>query len=137
MSFLDALASSIATAEGYFVTGSLSFNLSNPGDLMYAGQPYAAPHPVTGKDGKVRTFAQFARQTQGIVALYRQILVRVAQGASLRKLICDPVVGWAPDADGNNSSNYLTETLRRLASVGVTVDPDAPLWQYLGVQRIS
>ena len=89
MNFLDALASSIATAEGYFAAGSLPLKLSNPGDLLFAGQPFAVPHPVTGKDGKVRTFAQFAGHPQGIVALYRQILARVAQGYSLRKLICD------------------------------------------------
>jgi hypothetical protein len=131
--FLESLASAIATAEGFYSDDRsvIPVRLNNPGDLMFAGQANAQPHNITGGDGKVRTFAEFTILPQGVVALYRQILARVAQGYSLRKLICDPQTGWAPASDGNDSNNYLKETLRRLSVAGYTIDPDAPLWDYV------
>lgn len=129
MDTLAKLCSAIATAEGYFSPDEkcVPRRLNNPGDLMFAGQLGASIHHVTGGDKKVRPFAEFTRPELGVAALYRQVLKRIAEGATLRKLICDPVTGWAPAADGNDTNNYLLETMRR---TGIT-DPDAPLLDFL------
>ena len=113
------LASAIASAEGYFVSGSLPARNNNPGDLREAGS-----YPTF--DG----FVVFKQKNAGIAALYRQICLNIFRGESLRNL----VYSWAPPEDHNNSENYLRETARR---IGLTMDQaDEPLWNFLEIEHV-
>lgn len=122
---IEKLASSIATAEGFFIHNSVPSRDNNPGDERAA--PWldgSASH--AGADG----FVHFAQVGLGIAGLYHQIALNIARGYSLRKLIFT----WAPPSDGNNSENYLTETARRIG-----MEPsqfDTPLYIFLGVSLI-
>lgn len=119
MCLIDALANAIATAEGFFVNGSLPNRNNNPGDLRAA--PWLQ-HPVVGAG-----FWQAESQASGIAGLYHQLALDIARGQSLRALIS----AWAPPSDGNNTENYINETMRRLGVQGFIIDPDAPLQKYL------
>jgi hypothetical protein len=115
---LYRLACAISTAEGWFNLDPyvLPRRNNNPGDLKFAGQMNAV------KDGE---FARFSCPEAGIVALYRQILARAAQGCTLRELI----ESWAPPNE-NDTANYLAETVRRMGDI----DPDRKLWEYLTLE---
>src|SRR5271154_1060576 len=91
------LASSIASAEGFFVSGSLPERNNNPGDLRAA--PWL-PHPVI-QGG----FWVASNRAAGVAGLYHQICLSIARGESLRQLISI----WAPPSDGNNTANYIAE----------------------------
>jgi hypothetical protein len=119
VNFLFNLASAIATAEGFFITGSLPQRNNNPGDLRNA--PWLQ-HPVI-----VDGFWQAGSRESGIAGLYHQIALGIARGQSLRQLISI----WAPPSE-NNTDNYIKETARR---VGIT-NVDTPLADYLDVMRV-
>lgn len=118
--FIFKLASAIATAEGFFTSGSLPERNNNPGDLR--GAPWVLPHPVIEHG-----FWVASSRAAGIAGLYHQIALGIARGESLRQLISI----WAPPTE-NNTTNYIAETARR---VGIT-DLDAPLWNNLDVTRL-
>lgn len=116
---IGKLASAIATAEGYFVSGSLPARNNNPGDLRAA--PWL-PNPKI-----VNNFVVFLSPGAGMAGLYHQIALDIARGASLRSLIQK----WAPPTE-NNTQNYLNETARR---VGIA-DLDQPLQELLEISLI-
>ena len=141
LDLLDLL-SALSTAEGYWVAGTPPHEDNNPGDLRFAGQVGA----VKSKHG-TPPFAHFDCLGRGIANNLRQILKRVAEGhavpgkpwqpMTLRILLTDPEIGWAPAADGNNAPLYLREAIRRVkAFSGLEIDPDKPLWDYLIIERI-
>lgn len=113
------IASAIATAEGYWVLNSPPSRNHNPGDLRAA--PWLPTR--TTKSG----FVQFASPSEGIAGLYHQISLDTARGLTLRQLI----EKWAPPTDGNNTTNYINETVRR-----TSLNPDIPIQQYLEIDRI-
>ena len=117
---IDKLASAIATAEGYFVAGSVPQRNNNPGDLR--GAPWLTNPKV------INHFVQFSTPGQGIAGLYHQVALDMARGVTLRQLISK----WAPPSDGNNTENYLKETARR---VGIA-DVDQPLQELLEIELI-
>jgi hypothetical protein len=115
--FLFRLASSFATAEGAFASGSLPNTDNNPCDLRLA--PWVTNPVIRGG------FWRPASLAEGIAGLYHQLALDIARGWSIRKL----VYTYAPPGDHNNSENYLTETMRRM---GIPMsDIDTPLWNYL------
>ena len=113
------LASAIATGEGFFVNGSLPARDNNPGDLRAA--PWLTNPSVAHGFWVARSLPE------GIAGLYHQIALDVARGYTLRQLIS----AWAPHSDGNNTASYISETARRTG-----LDPDTPLWNYLGIEAI-
>lgn len=124
--FIDKLASAIATAEGFFAPGDpLPKHNHNPGDLR------AAP------DAKiVKGFAVALNDAQGIAWLYRQLLLMIARGWPLRRIIFT----WAPEGDGNNSENYYRETCRRVGVPYFSADDahhEPPAWTYLEIHEIK
>jgi len=121
---IEAIANAIATAEGFFVNGTLPARDNNPGDLRAA--PWLQ-HPVVAGG-----FWNASSVGAGVAGLLHQIALDVARGQSLRQLI----YAWAPPSDGNNTANYLTETVRRLAAQGFTIDPEKPLQEYLTLVNI-
>jgi hypothetical protein len=80
---IQRLAEAIARYEGFYVPGSVPQRLNSPGDLIFARQPGAKPHPITGRDGKVRTYAEFPTSDAGWEALRRQIRLDVRRGLTL------------------------------------------------------
>lgn len=112
----DGVASTIQTIEGWF-PGSVSFRLNNPGNLMYAGQPGATPHPIVGSDGKTRVFAEFATLDQGQAALDAQIALDASRGLSISQFAAK----YAPAQDANDPASYAAKIA---AAAGLTVaDP--------------
>jgi hypothetical protein len=74
---------------------------------------------TVGSDGQ---FGQYATPEDGIAAAARQLALNQSRGLTTpRQLITDPVHGWAPASDGNNSESYM----RTLALNGI--DPDKPI----------
>ena len=121
---IEAIANAIATAEGFFVNGALPQRLNNPGDLRAA--PWLQ-HPVVAGG-----FWNSPSIGAGVAGLLHQIALDIARGQSLQQLI----YAWAPPSDGNNTANYLKETVRRLAAQGFTIDPQVPLQNYLTVVNV-
>lgn len=121
---IQELSNAIATAEGFFVDGVLPQRNHNPGDLRAA--PWLQ-HPVVSGG-----FWQAPSDAAGIAGLQHQIALDIARGMTLRQLI----TAWAPPSDGNNTRNYLAETLRRLTVQGLSIDPDTPLQNYLTIKSI-
>ncbi len=120
---LFKLASAIATAEGFFGgdPNARPRRDHNPGDLRAA--PWLT-HP--GRDGG---FWKAASDAEGIAGTTHQIALDIARGMTLRQL----VYSWAPPTDGNNSAQYLAETMRR---VGIE-NPDTPLWNFLEIAKLA
>lgn len=115
----DRLMLAIAQQEGYGRTGKVPTRLNNPGDLMFAHQANAKPHAITGADGKVRTYAEFAKIEDGFAALRRQIYLDRERGLTLAEFVRK----YAPASDGNNPSAYMKFLMGEL---GVD-NPDAKL----------
>ena len=116
---ISKLASAIATAEGFFVEGSLPQRDNNPGDLRAA--PWLV-HPVVEHGFWVaRSLAE------GTAGLCHQIALDIARGWTLRQLIA----AWAPPSDGNKTDDYIRETCRRTG-----LDADTPLWNYLSIEHL-
>ena len=116
---ISLLASAIASGEGVFVNGSLPQRNNNPGDLRAA--PWLK-HPVIAHG-----FWVAGSMAEGIAGLYHQIALDIARGWTLRQLI----TAWAPESDGNNTTNYIAETARRTG-----LDTDVPLYNYLSIEHI-
>jgi hypothetical protein len=110
----DAVASTIQTVEGWF-PGSVSYRLNNPGNLLYAGQPGAVPHPITGSDGKVRTFAEFSSVAAGQQALDNQIALDASRGLTISQF----AQKYAPAQDSNDPTSYAA---RIAAAAGLSVN---------------
>lgn len=121
---IEAIANAIATAEGFFVAGALPQRSNNPGDLRAA--PWLQ-HPVVAGG-----FWNAPSVGAGVAGLLHQIALDVARGQSLQQLI----TSWAPPSDGNNTDNYINETLRRLKVQGFDIDSTVPLQNYLTVVNI-
>jgi hypothetical protein len=122
---IEAIANAIASAEGFFVNGALPSRNNNPGDLRAA--PWLQ-HPVVAGG-----FWTAPSVGAGCAGLLHQIALDIARGQSLQQLI----YSWAPPSDGNNTANYLSETVRRLASQGFSIDPAKPLQDYLTVTLVQ
>lgn len=124
MGLIEAIANAIASAEGFFVAGALPQRNNNPGDLRSA--PWLT-HPVV-----TNGFWTANSIGAGVAGLLHQIALDIARGQSLQQLI----YSWAPPSDGNNTANYLKETVRRLAAQGYEIDPAKPLQDYLTVTNV-
>jgi hypothetical protein len=124
---VDKICSAIASAEGYFVEGSIPQKMNNPGDLR--------AFPVDPRATIEHGFWHALTIGQGISGLYHQVSLDIARGYTLRKLI----YAWAPPLDHNDSENYLKETARR---VGLTYYPperaaeEPPLWTFLEITHL-
>lgn len=121
---IEAIANAIATAEGFFVAGTLPNRNNNPGDLRNA--PWLV-HPVVAGG-----FWTANSVGAGVAGLLHQIALDIARGQSLQQLI----TSWAPPSGGNNTDNYINETLRRLKLQGWDIDSTLPLQSYLTVENI-
>lgn len=117
--FLFRLISAIATQEGFFLNGSLPRRDNNPGDLRNA--PWLI-HPVV-----VKGFWEAASLQEGLAGLYHQVALDIARGWTLEQLISS----WAPASDGNRTSEYISETARR-----VGIPSNVPLWNFLTIEEI-
>ncbi len=100
--------------EGWF-PGSVSYRLNNPGNLMYAGQPGAVPHPITGSDGKSRVFAEFPSVAAGQQALDNQIALDASRGLTISQF----AQKYAPAQDSNDPTSYAA---RIAAASGLSVN---------------
>lgn len=123
--FLYYLASSFASAEGWQDPNGRPRRNNNPGDLRNADPMY--PKRDRALDG----FVVFPSPEAGIASLYRQLLLDIARGWSIRKV----VYTYAPPNDANDSENYLKETMRRMQIK--PEDIDTPLYNFLGLEYIS
>lgn len=99
---MEKLAEAIARMEGFYLNGTVPNRLNNPGDLVFVGQHGAKPHPITGKDGKVRTYCEFATTEDGWAALHRQIQLDAGRGLTLLQFIHK----YAPASDANDPKGY-------------------------------
>jgi hypothetical protein len=124
MGLIDSLANAIATAEGFFVNGSLPQRNNNPGDLRAA--PWLT-NPILSNG-----FWTAATLGAGIAGLQHQLALDIARGWTLKQLI----YAWAPPTDNNKTDVYLSETVRRLAQQGIVVNVDVPLQNYLKIIQI-
>ena len=116
MALLD-VANTIKTIEGWFKTGTVSQRLNNPGNLMYAGQAGATPHPIYDADGKlVGTFAEFSSPDAGEAALQRQIQLDASRGLSIQ----DFANKYAPSGHGTNDPNAYAQQIA--AATGLSVN---------------
>lgn len=84
---LSSIARAIAEVEGYFKPGTVAARLNNPGNLVYVGQQGATPAPITGADGRVRTFARFASPEAGEAALDRDLALKAGRGLTIEQTI--------------------------------------------------
>jgi hypothetical protein len=107
---LGKLAIAIALREGDDRPGTVPERLNNPGDLMYVRQVGAKPHPIVGKDGKTRVYAEFPTALAGWVALFEQIRLDAARGKTLEEFIGK----YAPASDNNDPTSYLSFVMRQL-----------------------
>jgi len=121
---VEAIANAIATAEGFFVEGSIPANRNNPGDLRSA--PWLQNAAVVGGFWNATSIAA------GIAGLHHQIALDIARGMSLKELI----YAWAPPSDGNETAHYLNETVRRIAVQGLVINFNTPLWNYLTLKKV-
>jgi hypothetical protein len=110
----DTVASTIQTVEGWF-PGSVSYRLNNPGNLLYAGQPGAVPHPITSSDGTVHVFAEFPTVEAGQAALDNQIALDASRGLSIAQF----AQKYAPAQDSNDPASYAAQIA---ANAGLTVN---------------
>ena len=122
---IEILVSAIATQEGAFSPLSLPVLRNNPGDLRYAGQPHASS-PAWNKGGAVpiAIFSgdQYGSAWQyGVLALYRDILAKAAQGSTVRQIIAV----FAPPSE-NDTAQYIANVLEWTG-----LPADVPLVQLL------
>jgi hypothetical protein len=119
---LFLLASAIATAEGWFNPDPsvIPRRLNNPGNLRNA--------PWLAGAKKEKGFVHFNSAEEGIAGLYHQLALDVSRGLTLEQLIRK----YSPASDGNNTENYIVETMRR-----VKIERDVPIQNYLTLERIA
>lgn len=103
---VEALASAIATQEGWFDSPPKLPSLrNNPGDLRYARQIGSS---APGWDGKgASPIATFSSAELGTAALFRQLWLQVASGQTVREIIAQ----WSPPNE-NNTGAYLENVLK-------------------------
>jgi len=117
--FLFRLASSFATAEGWFSPdpNAAPRRNRNPGNLT---------DPKTGK------FRVFKTDQEGIAWLYHQLALDIRRGFTLRQL----TTKYAPPSE-NDTESYIRETARRMGIKLTGNPPDSePLWNFLRLERI-
>jgi hypothetical protein len=100
---VELLACAIALQEGWFAplgpNGPVLPQLNNnPGDIKYADQLNAVEAPGG--------FCRFGTPAEGVVGLFRQLWLQVAEGQTVRQVIEQ----WAPPSE-NNSAQYLADVL--------------------------
>ncbi len=101
---IELLACAIASQEGWFSPGTTPVLRNNPGDIRFSGQMNAF---TPGWDGKPPApIANFKSPEMGIVGLFRQLWLQVAQGQTVRGIIAQ----WAPPNE-NDTSKYLENVL--------------------------
>lgn len=131
---VNAIAQAIQTQEGYY-PGSVAYQNNNPGNLIYAGQPGAAP----GAGG----FAAFGSYTLGYQALLNQINLDATRGTDVNgnptTTVAQLIASWAPASDSaNNTPAYIasvagqtgysaSDDLLSLGSSSLPSVDDAPL----------
>lgn len=104
---LEVFASCIAQSEGFFAPANvadLPKTNHNPGDLR------ASPLP---RKKDAHGFCIFLSDIEGWMSLVVQVMLYAQRGYTIRQAI----TSWAPPqaADGgNNTENYIAETLRRM-----------------------
>jgi hypothetical protein len=116
---MNKLIEAIARMEGFFVKGSVPEIANNPGDLIFLKQHGAKPFPVTGKDGKVRTYCAFSTPEDGWEALKNQVRLTLSRHPDITviqfiggqrdakgELLTGGYPGWAPGSDANNPASY-------------------------------
>lgn len=86
-STLEALKQAIASQKGFGRPGTVATRLHNPGALLFAEQPGAEPHPIEGRDGDVREYAEFSDDASGWRALEARIRKDAARGLTLQEYI--------------------------------------------------
>lgn len=91
---LKMLMEAIATMEGFYKAGSRAQKNHNPGNLR-------ASSLASGRDQG--GYSTFATDDLGWAGLKRQIGLDAGRGKTVSAFI----YGYAPQADGNNPSNYL------------------------------
>lgn len=119
MNRIEDLARAIAKEEGFYIKGTVPNRLNNPGDLIYVAQPDAKAHPITGRDGKVRLFAEFPDPETGWSALKSQLQRNLRKHPKLTlatliggerdehgDLLPGGYPGWAPKSDANDPHSY-------------------------------
>lgn len=109
---LAILIAAIERQEGFPIPGKLPTRLNNPGDLMFAHQRNATPHPVIGVDGKTRIYAAFPTLADGIAAL--RIQIGLDASAARHETLEQFIARYAPIRDGNDTSAYLAGVMRAL-----------------------
>lgn len=112
--FIEAMASAIATMEGFFKEGSVSERNNNPGNLRSWGS-------LPTVDGYVK----FPSFETGMRALKSQIGKNIDRGLTMQEFFGGkPGVygGYSPAADKNNPHGYAQYVAGR-----VGVRPDLPL----------
>jgi len=91
----------------------------NPGNLRFA--PWLTnPKIVNG-------FWVPDSRKEGIAGVAHCVALHIAEGHSLAFMIGDPVRGWAPKADHNNTIAYI-KNIKTWAEIP---DENAPLWNYI------
>ncbi len=134
-------AEAIKTMEG-FRPGTQAWNLNNPGNLIFAGQPGAEPFKT--KNG---TFAKFATLRQGEMALIRQIMAvpRRHSPITLREFFAGQrflesnqlkpggYPGYAPAGHGDNRPDKYAE----FVASRIGASPDALLaWRVVDLNSM-
>jgi hypothetical protein len=123
---LQKFCLAIQAFEGYLSPtktnpqGSTSYRFNNPGNLVYAGQPYATPAVVEMPTGK-HTFAHFDTYEHGFQALENQVrVVGLGESAEFKAqamskyglpssamLTIIQFFGiYSPSSDGNDPNHY-------------------------------
>jgi hypothetical protein len=120
MTKLEILIAAIERREGFGPPRNLPTRINNPGDLMYAGQANAKPHPVIGTDGKTRYYAAFDTVEHGRQAERNQIALDAS--AARHETLAGFIGKYAPPSE-NNTGTYLAAIM---AALGVT-NPNTPL----------
>lgn len=119
---LELFCSSIATSEGFFAPGpDLPKTNHNPGNLR------ASP---LNRFKDSHGFVKFLSDTEGIAALYHQIILYAVRGLSGRQIITIYAPPIAKDG-GNNTEAYIASVARWTG-----IDMDQPLWNYLPLENM-
>jgi hypothetical protein len=122
---MTRLAQLIAREEGFFRSGTLPAVRHNPGDLRHS--PHSQ-HP--GGPSHANDIGTIDTDADGWADLERQLQIDADRGLTLQLAIFE----WAPEADGNNPSQYLSDVL---TGFNGAVSADSPLSQVLEIVATS
>lgn len=119
---IELFCSAIATKEGFFVPQQdLPKTNNNPGDLR------ASP---LNRFKDSHGFVKFLSASEGIAALYHDVLLKSLKGMTPRQII----TVWAPPSGsdgGNNTEQYIKEV-----AAWTGLDMDQPMWNNLGLENM-